>query len=167
MKIVVSTCKISWELCMSDGMCFITVFLESGGGDTGWLSSWWFQFPAWKLLGRPSVVVPYNGRLVVVSLWKALSGDCTFSTRFWPYRLDHTSKRMCVHCFLPRGVVLENLFRSIGIVTTSGALTDARPWLLQWILWFLLFYFFFYFFGCVHPWCLEFLKTLCCCGGLV
>jgi hypothetical protein len=139
MKIVVCACKVPGKLCTSDCMCFTTVFLESGGGDTGCLSSWWFQFSAWKILGRTSVFVPYNGGLLVVSLCKTLFGNCTFSTRFWPYRLDHTSKRMCVHCFLPRGVVLENLFWSIGIVTTSGALTDVRPCLLRWILCFLFF----------------------------
>jgi hypothetical protein len=47
-----------------------------------------------------------------------------------------------VHCYLHGGVILEKLFRSLGVTTTSSAIAAARQCLLWWDLYtFLLFYF--------------------------
>jgi hypothetical protein len=48
-----------------------------------------------------------------------------------------------VHCYLHDGVVLENLFRNLGVVTTSGALTVVSLCIFRRGLFFFLFFFFF------------------------
>jgi hypothetical protein len=60
---------------------------------------------------RPSVVVPGNDGFLVVFLLKTLSGDWTF----------FSVKTQDLHCYLSGGVILKNLFRSLGVFTTGGA----------------------------------------------
>jgi hypothetical protein len=47
-----------------------------------------------------------------------------------------------VHCYLHDGVVLENLFRSLGVVTTGGALTVMSLYIFRRGLFFPFFFFF-------------------------
>jgi hypothetical protein len=68
------------------------------------------------------VVVPGNGGFLVVFLLKTLSGDWTFS-RVKTYDLirlvrpDDDSVHTLIHRYLAGGVVMENPFRSLGVVT--------------------------------------------------
>jgi hypothetical protein len=63
-----------------------------------------------------------NGSFLVSSLLKALFGDSTFSRVKTHDLPGHIERRWCFYTisFFLGEVLLENLFRSLGIVTTGG-----------------------------------------------
>jgi hypothetical protein len=72
------------------------------------------------------MVVLGNGGFLVVSLLKALFGDWTLQGENSVSNHAVKTTILFVHHYLPEGVVLGNLFWSLGVITTSGA-TAVSP----------------------------------------
>jgi hypothetical protein len=80
-----------------------------------------------KALRLTLVAVPGNGGFLVVVLLKALFEDWTFfrvKTQDLPLMVRPGDDDVCA-LFPSRNVVLEYLFRSIGVIATDGALAVA------------------------------------------
>lgn len=125
-------------------------FVLGGLSSPGWKPSGWPSWLCWQWR------LPSHS-LVEGIVWRRdLSRMKTLNLILW---LDRTTT-VYVHRYLPKGVVLENLFRSLGIVTTGGAYAVCEPLFVSTGLFLFLLLFLF---GYVHQWCLELLQTLCCC----
>jgi hypothetical protein len=117
---------------VSDDRRFAAVFSSSGGvhWPTSFLEVSVFKV---KTLRLTLVAVPSNDGFLVVSLLKALFGDWTFSrvkTQDLPLMVRPGDDGVCA-LFHSRDVVLEYLFRSIGVIATDGALAVVSLCLLQ------------------------------------
>ena len=105
-----STHNGSEEVCASNDRRFFAVFSTSGA----------------VTLHTSSLAALLDLR-VSVSLLNTLSRDWTFSrVKIQDLTKPVRMTTVFMHYYLSGGVVLENLFRNLGVITTGGALAVVR-----------------------------------------